>query len=164
MNISKKYRVLGIDPGLNITGYAVLDFAGADVSIVEAGAIKPDKSGTLQNRIAHIYADVREIIRDTKPETLAIEEIYSHYKHPKTSVIMAHARGAIILAAELCKIGVRNLPATKVKKSLTGNGHATKMQIQTAVQGFFKLPELPTPADVADAIAIALCAGRNVSV
>lgn len=161
MDQSKSVRILGIDPGLNITGYAVLDFRGADVSILEAGTIRPDSAGSLAARVAHIYLDIKEIIADTKPAVLAVEQIYSHFKHPKTSVIMAHARGAILLAAELAKISVKNIPATKVKKSLTGNGHATKLQMQTSVQGIFKLPELPTPPDVADAIAIALCAGRN---
>ena len=161
MDNSKSLRILGIDPGLNITGYAVLDFVGRDVSILEAGAIRPNAKGSLANRVAHIYMDVKEIIADTKPAILAVEQIYSHFKHPRTSVIMAHARGAILLAAELAKIRVQDIPATKVKKSLTGNGHATKLQMQTSVQGVFNLPELPTPADVADAIAIALCAGRN---
>ena len=161
MNKSEKIRVLGIDPGLNITGYAVLDLVGINASIVEAGTIRPDSQGTLAARVAHIYKDVGEIISETRPQTLALEQIYSHYNFPRTSVIMAHARGAIILAAELANLSVKNLAATKIKKSITGNGHATKLQIQTAVQGIFNLPELPSPPDVADAIAIALCGGRN---
>ncbi|HHH76446.1 MAG TPA: crossover junction endodeoxyribonuclease RuvC, partial [Phycisphaerae bacterium] len=155
-------RILGIDPGLNITGYAVLDFARGSADIVEAGAFRTDSTGSLADRISQIYDDLSELIAELTPEVAAIEELYSHYKHPRTSILMGHARGVILLACQQGGLDLQSIAATKVKKSLTGNGHASKEQVQMAVQSVFNLPEPPKPADVADAIAIALCAGRIV--
>ena len=154
-------KILGIDPGLNITGYAALDFAGARPAIVEAGTIRTDAKADMPRRIEQIYTDLSEILADLKPDTVAIEKLYAHYKHPRTSILMGHARGVILLAAQQAGIAVRNLAATNVKKSLTGNGHASKLQVQRTIQAVFKLPELPQPPDVADAMAIALCGGRR---
>ena len=98
---------------------------------------------------------------ELRPDLVGIEQLYAHYKHPRTAILMGHARGVVLLACHNAGIGVRNLPATHVKKSLTGNGHATKMQMQRAIQALCKLKALPEPPDVADALAIALCAGRT---
>ncbi|MCE5325210.1 MAG: crossover junction endodeoxyribonuclease RuvC [Planctomycetaceae bacterium] len=155
------YRVLGIDPGLNITGYGVVDFVAGGPRIIEAGAIRTVAKADMPARIAQIYADLKEIIAEFHPDCVAVEKLYSHCSHPLTSVLMGHARGVILLAAAQAGIAVLNLPATKVKKSLTGNGHASKLQMQRSVQSVCKLPELPSPPDVADAIAIALCAGSE---
>jgi len=155
-------RVLGIDPGLQITGYAALDFAGREPTLVEAGTIRTDAKADMPRRIAQIHADLAEILGELSPDVVAIEQLYAHYKHPRTAILMAHARGIVLLAAEQAGVAVRNLSATKVKKSLTGNGHASKQQVQRAVQTVFRLPQIPQPPDVADALAIALCAGRRV--
>lgn len=157
------YRVLGIDPGLNITGYGAVDIGGAsDPDIVEAGTFRTDAKASLSERISQIYSDLAELIAEIQPDTVAIEELYAHYKHPRTSILMAHARGVIMLAAEQAGVAIRNVQATKVKKSLTGNGHATKRQMQLAIQSVCKLSTLPEPPDVADALAIAICAGRQI--
>ena len=157
------FRVLGIDPGLNITGYGVVDLGGADPRIVEAGTITTDAKATMAERITQIHDDLAELLKECKPDLVAIEQLYAHYKHPRTSILMAHARGVILLAARHAGVSVRDLAATKVKKSTTGNGHATKLQIQHAIQAIFNLSELPEPPDVADALAIALCGGRSVN-
>ncbi len=154
-------RILGIDPGLNVTGYALVDMGRGEAKIVEAGTIQTDAKAGLAGRITQIHADLSDIIREFAPDTAAVEKLYAHYKHPRTSILMAHARGAILLACEQAGVGVRDLPATKIKKSLTGNGHASKRQVQLAVQNLCKLPEPPSPPDVADALAIAICAGRQ---
>jgi len=156
------YRVLGIDPGLNITGYGVVDLGGKPV-IVEAGTIRTDAKADMPKRIAQIYAELTEILAELKPDLVAIEKRYAHYNHPRTSILMGHARGVILLAAQQAGVAIRNIPATKVKKSLTGNGHATKMQMQRAIQSICNLPALPEPPDVADALAIALCGGKGVT-
>jgi len=161
MEGASTYRVLGIDPGLNITGYGAVAFGRGEPRILEAGTIRTSEKAPLPRRIAQIHADVAALLAELRPDAVAIENLYAHYKHPRTSILMAHARGAIMLAAEQAGIAVRNLPATKVKKSLTGNGHASKQQMQRAIQALCRLDALPQPADVADAIAIALCAGRN---
>ena len=158
---SAKYRVLGVDPGLNITGYGLVDFAAGEPVVVEAGTIQTDPKANMPRRIEQIHVDLAELLREFKPDLVAIEKLYAHYKHPRTAILMAHARGAVMLAARQAGIGVRDLPATKVKKALTGNGHASKQQVQRAVQSQCSLKELPEPPDVADALAIALCAGRQ---
>jgi crossover junction endodeoxyribonuclease RuvC len=156
-------RILGIDPGLNICGYGVVDCAGATrPAIREAGAIRTDDSLPLGRRITQIHEEITAILREQAPDVLAVEQLYSHYKHPRTSVLMAHARGVILLAAEQAGVRIRHMPATRVKKGLTGNGHASKRQMQLAIQSLCGLSEPPTPADVADALAIAICAAREV--
>jgi len=162
MEGNSRYRVLGIDPGLNITGYGCVDFHGRDASVVEAGTLRTDAKASLAERITQIHADLTDLLADLQPDVMAVEQLYAHYKHPRTSILMAHARGVIMLAASQVGIAVRDMPATKVKKSLTGNGHASKSQMQHAIQSVCNLADLPQPADVADALAIALCAGRQV--
>ena len=154
-------RILGIDPGLNVTGYGVVDFTRGGPAIVEAGTIQTDSKADVAGRIAQIHADLAEILAEHKPDTVAVEKLYAHYRHPRTAILMAHARGAILLACSQAGLGVRDLPATKVKKSLTGNGHASKRQVQKAVQAACNLDRPPEPPDVADALALALCAGRQ---
>lgn len=157
------FRILGIDPGLNITGYGVVDLGGTDPRIIEAGTITTDSKATMAERIGQIHDDLAELLKECKPDLVAIEQIYAHYKHPRTAVLMAHARGVILLAARHAGVSVLDLPATKVKKSITGNGHATKLQVQQAVKAVFNLTDLPEPPDVSDALAIALCGGRCVN-
>jgi crossover junction endodeoxyribonuclease RuvC len=162
MDRNETHRILGIDPGLNITGYGAVDFRGSEFSVVEAGCIRTNSRGSIAERIEQVHADLSEIIAELNPHTIGVEKLYAHYAHPRTAIQMAHARGVILLAARQAGIAVRDLPSTKVKKSLTGQGHASKRQIQRAVQSVCRLEEMPTPPDVADAMAIALCAGRAV--
>ena len=155
------FRVLGIDPGLNITGYAVVDFGPREPAIIEAGTVRTDDKAPMAARIAQIHQEVSDILFEFKPDLAAVEQLYAHYGHPRTAILMGHARGVLLLACQQAGIAVRNLPATKIKKSLTGNGHASKEQMQRTVQMVCGLTKLPKPPDVADAIAIALCAGHE---
>src|SRR6201996_8919440 len=150
-------RVLGIDPGLNTTGYGVLDFTNNQPRLLEAGVVRSKASGTLPQRVKDIHDGVTEIIASLKPEVMAIEELYSHYERPTTAILMGHARGVIVLAAGDAGIPVVNYPATQIKKTITGNGHAAKWQMQEAIRNELNLPTIPEPPDVADALAIALC-------
>jgi crossover junction endodeoxyribonuclease RuvC len=152
-------RVLGIDPGLNTTGYGVIDFASRQPTLVEAGVVRGVKEGTLAERVREIHDGVAEVIASLKPAVLAIEELYSHYDHPTTAILMGHARGVIVLAAAQAGIPVTSYPATQIKKTITGNGHAAKWQMQEAIRHELNLPAAPDPPDVADALAIALCHG-----
>ena len=164
MTQAQRYRVLGIDPGLNITGYGIVDFAEAagEPAIIEGGTIRTDAKADIARRIEQIHADLTSLLAEFRPDLVAIENLYAHYAHPRTSILMAHARGVILLAAQQAGVAVRGLAATKVKKSLTGNGHASKLQVQRAIQAVCRLDTLPEPPDVADALAIALCAGRQL--
>ena len=156
------FRVLGVDPGLNITGYGAVDLAGGGPAIVEAGAIRTNAKADLADKITEIHTELSIIIAELKPDLVAVENLYSHYNHPRTAIVMGHARGVILLAARQAGVAVGHVAATEVKKHLTGNGHASKHQVQRAVAGLFRLAEPPNPPDVADAIAIALCAGKLV--
>ncbi len=160
-NSDKAYRILGIDPGLNITGYGVLEFGRGGPSVVEAGAIRTNAKGGIAERIQQLHADLTEIVDELRPDYAAMEKLYAHYKHPRTSILMAHARGVLMLACEQAGVAVRELAATEVKQHVTGNGHASKLQVQRAIQAVLKLSDLPQPPDVADTLAIALCAGRK---
>ena len=150
-------RVLGIDPGLNVTGYGVVEY-GNSLNIVDAGVIRGGNStNPMESRLSALFDGIQEIIDEFTPYEFAIEELYSHYERPKTAILMGHARGAMMLAAGKSQIPVNSYAATKVKKVLTGNGRAPKSQMQRAVQLQFNLKSIPDPPDVADALAIALC-------
>ena len=162
MTRTSSYRVLGIDPGLNITGYGCIECGREGPVIIEAGTIRPDPKADLAERITQIHADLTDAIAELNPEFVAVEKLYAHYAHPRTAITMAHARGVVLLAAQQAGVGVRHVAATEVKKSLTGNGHASKRQMQLAIQSVCKLDAPPEPADVADALAIALCAANRL--
>jgi crossover junction endodeoxyribonuclease RuvC len=149
--------VLGIDPGLNTTGYGVLEFTSRQPRLVEAGVVRGKQNASLAERVAEIHAGVADVIKSLAPEVLAIEELYSHYDRPTTAILMGHARGVILLAAAEAGIPVESYRATQIKKTITGNGHAAKWQIQSAVRQELGLAADPEPPDVADALAIALC-------
>jgi len=150
-------RVLGIDPGLNTTGYGVLDYAPAGPQVCEAGVVRGKARGEMAERLHLIYEGVVDVIASLKPTVMAIEELYSHYDRPRTAILMGHARGVICLAAAAHDIPVVPYAATQIKKVLTGNGRAPKSQMQLAIQRELALDDPPEPHDVADALAIALC-------
>ena len=156
-------RILGIDPGLHITGYAVLDTARTDTTIVDAGIIRTNRRHELARRLDVLSKELVELLDEHKPAVLAVEELYSHYRFPRTGILMGHARGVILQAAANAGMKVKAYSATRVKKSITGSGRAGKLQVQRAVKQHFKLKKLPTPADVADALAIALCCANELS-
>lgn len=150
-------RVLGVDPGINVTGYAVLEKIGQKIRVLEAGVVRGKSKDTLPLRILEIYQNLEEIMHRWQPEVMAMEEIYSHYQRPRTAILMGHVRGVIALLAAKNNISLFNYSATAVKKLLTGSGRATKDQMQRAIQTEFQLKKLPEPPDLADALAIALC-------
>jgi crossover junction endodeoxyribonuclease RuvC len=152
-------RVLGIDPGLKVTGYGLIEYRGREAALIEAGVIRlPSSSGdNLGARLERLFDSVREVIAEFDPGKVCLEEVYSHAEYPRTAILMGHARGVICLAARLSKVSVVNLPAKRLKQAVTGNGNATKLQVQRAVQHHFSLEGVPHPPDVADALAAALC-------
>ena len=93
-------RILGIDPGLGITGYGVIDTSGNDSKIIEAGIIRSNPKKRIEKRLSEIYKKIIGLIRDTSPDVVVLEQLYSHYKHPRTSILMGHTRGIICLAIE----------------------------------------------------------------
>jgi crossover junction endodeoxyribonuclease RuvC len=155
-------RVLGIDPGLNITGYSILDVRDRKIKLVEAGVIRTNDKHELGERLNEIGREIGKVIAQFAPEALAVEELYSHYEHPKTAIIMGHARGVIFLKAAEAGVSIFPYASTRIKKSLTGNGRATKAQVQRMIRSTLNLLEVPEPPDVADALAIALCHCRTL--
>jgi crossover junction endodeoxyribonuclease RuvC len=169
-------RVLGIDPGLRLTGYGCVDALGqSPPTLVEAGVFRLGKGGgsvagradalTVSSRLKELDHDVREAIGRLKPGIVAVESLFAHYDHPTTAIVMGHARGVILLVIAQAGVRLMEFKPNEIKKSLTGHGHADKARMQRAIQTIFGLVEPPKPPDVADALAIALCAaGRLGSV
>lgn len=156
-------RILGIDPGLRLTGYGLVELAQGQIEphLVEAGVIRLKEKTSLESRLSALHRDLVELIEEFSPDVAAVEKLYAHYKHPRTAVIMGHARGVILLAAQQRGLEIEHLPSTEVKRAMTGYGHASKEQMQRAVASQCNLPEPPSPPDVADAIAIALTCARR---
>ncbi len=158
-------RILGIDPGLRLTGYGCIDIEPdqpyAKPIIVEAGVLRLDAGTSIASRLAELYRDLSELIKQTQPESIIVEKLYAHYAHPTTAIKMGHARGVILLAAQQQGVLIHEVAATAVKKAIVGHGHAGKEQVQLAIQSICGLPEPPSPNDVADALAIAITGARH---
>jgi crossover junction endodeoxyribonuclease RuvC len=148
--------ILGIDPGLNTTGYGVIDVSSGKVRLLEAGVVR-SHSKSLGAKVGEIYSGIREVVETFSPDIVALEQLYTHYDRPTTAILMGHARGCICLAANQSGIDVISYGATKIKKILTGSGRATKDQVQRAIKLELGLEKYPEPPDVADALAVALC-------
>ena len=149
--------ILGIDPGLNRTGYAILERTTRQPKLREGGVLRPDPKLPLAERILDLGRSLKEIIAEFQPQVLAIEQVFSVSRFPKTAILMAHARGALMFAAADQGIPVAHYTPTQIKRLLTGSGHASKEQIQLAIQQELKLEAVLEPNDVADAFAVALC-------
>ena len=156
MGQSTTTRILGIDPGLNITGYGVLEYSPRGPVILEAGVVRGGK-GSIETRLQRLHDGLTEVLASFTPQYVALEELYSHYERPRTAILMGHARGVICLAAGQAGADVSHYAATRIKKLLTGSGRANKLQVQQAICREFNMREAPDPPDVADALAIALC-------
>lgn len=155
-------RVLGVDPGLTITGYAVVEWGGEQPVLLEAGTIRPTRGAALPARLLAIADDLADVMGEFHPNVLGLESLYSEYRHPRSALQMAHARGVVCLAAAQAGIEVVDIVPTAVKSAVVGAGRATKEQVQRTIQTLYALEELPTPADVADAIAIATAVAYRV--
>lgn len=149
-------RILGIDPGLGITGYGIIDDDKNRFRLVEAGVIKTSREKPLEQRLKKIYQGVSELIKRYNPKVLVLEELYSHYKHPTTSILMGHGRGAVCLAGGENNMPVINYPAKRIKKAVTGNGNASKDQVQKMIENILGIDAVRIPLDVTDALAVAI--------
>lgn len=156
-------RILGIDPGLQVCGYALMEAEGGRERLVEAGVIRTPGEAALEGRLDQIARDMQILLERFGPEVVAVEQLYSHYAHPRTAILMGHARGVILQKCAEAGVEVRSYSATRIKKSVTGNGRASKEQMQRTVQTILALPEPPEPNDVADAIAVALCCANSMT-
>jgi crossover junction endodeoxyribonuclease RuvC len=154
-------RFLGIDPGLLVCGYACLEVGSDCEKLIEAGVIRTPADLALEQRLDRIAGDTSSLLESLRPDIVAVEELYSHYAHPRTAILMGHARGVILQKCAEAAIEVKSFSATRIKKSITGNGRASKEPMQKTIQTVLCLPKLPEPSDVADAIAAALCCANS---
>ncbi len=158
-------RVLGIDPGLSLTGYGCVELRPnvQEPALVEAGVLRLKAKAPMAFRLGQLYDDLTALLDELRPNIMVVEHLFSHYRHVRTAILMGHARGVVLLAGESRGVTIDELLPTEVKKAIAGNGHATKAQIQQAIMSQCRLAEPPSPPDVADAIAIALCAARRLA-
>jgi crossover junction endodeoxyribonuclease RuvC len=155
-------RILGIDPGLRLTGYGVVDYHPLRPALVAGGVIRLDDKQPVADRLVELERELDAIFEEYHPDICAVEQLYSHYAHPRTAILMGHARGVILLVARRRDVRLEQFAANRIKQSVVGNGHAGKAQMQWAIQSLWNLPKPPEPPDVADALGVALCCGRHV--
>ncbi|MEO1130415.1 MAG: crossover junction endodeoxyribonuclease RuvC [Planctomycetota bacterium] len=158
-------RVLGIDPGLQLTGFGCLDFDGGweqTPRLVDAGVIRLKPGDSISSRLSVLERDLRELMEELTPQAACVEALFSHYAHPRTAVTMAHARGVILLTLQRAGVELVELPPAEVKKALTGSGRASKEQMQAAIAAVLSLPSQPEPPDVADALGVAMAGARRL--
>jgi len=167
-------RILGIDPGLQVCGYACVETVGLqkkeeilrcaqnDIKLIEAGVFRTDAEATIEARLNQIAEDIDTVLVKFRPDMVAVEQLYSHYAHPRTAILMGHARGVILQRCAQAGIEVKSFSATRIKKSITGNGRASKEQIQRTIKTLLALSAVPEPNDVADAIAVGLCCANSL--
>lgn len=155
-------RILGIDPGLRLTGYGVIEYHPIKPGLVDGGVIRLNEKTAICARLLELETELDAILAEHKPDVCAVETLYAHYAHPRTAILMGHARGVVLLVATRRRVAVEEFPANRIKQSVAGHGHAGKRQMQLAVQSIWNLKEPPEPPDVADALAVALCCGRDL--
>lgn len=157
--------VLGIDPGTATTGYGVVRGQGAmAVSLVECGVIRTKARDPLPARLEEIYDGVRELISRHRPTALSVEDVF-YSRNVRTTVVLGHARGVILLAAQQAGIPVHEYPPAEIKKAVVGHGGASKEQVQFMLTRLLRLKAVPQPTDAADGVAAALayCLAPNLS-
>lgn len=153
---TKVLRILGIDPGTAIVGWAVLEETDGTVKAVSYGHITTSPKNTTAERLFEVVKDLEQIIEKYRPQEAAVEDLF-FFKNVKTVMKVSQARGSILLTLERFCVNIFEYTPLQVKQALTGYGRAEKRQIQLMVKNILKLKEIPKPDDTADAIAIALC-------
>ena len=154
-------RILGIDPGLAIVGYGVVDKVGNAYKTIDYNAITTMAHTPIENRIKIIYDEISLLLEKLKPDALSIEELFFN-NNSKTAIAVGQARGVVLLAAVEHNVPIYEYTPLQVKQALTGYGRASKTQIQQMMKNILALSEIPKPADVADALAIAVCHGNSM--
>jgi len=149
-------RVLGVDPALRTTGYGAIERRNGRVHLVEAGVVVPRVGGTLEERLRELHDGICEVIAQTAPSLVVIEELYTSYRNPRAALLMGHARGVLCLASAQAGVAVHTLGHARVKRALVGSGSARKDQVNAMVTRLLGLRQAPKPNDVSDALALAL--------
>jgi crossover junction endodeoxyribonuclease RuvC len=148
-------RILGIDPGLGVTGYGVVEKAGSALVYIASGRIRSSERGELSARLAIILEGLAEVIETYDPAEVAVEKVFVNV-NPQSTLLLGQARGAAICAAVLARLPISEYTALQVKQAVVGQGHARKEQVQEMVKRLLRLPSAPG-ADASDALACAIC-------
>ena len=157
-------KILGIDPGLQVCGYACIESKSGETTLIEAGVIRTTAGKAIETRLNQIAEDIDSILDKFKPDVVGVEQLYSHYAHPRTAILMGHARGVILQRCAAAGVEVKSFGATRIKKCITGNGHASKEQMQRTIKTLLGLSAVPEPNDVADAISAAMCCAESMRI
>ncbi|MGN0709950.1 MAG: crossover junction endodeoxyribonuclease RuvC [Anaerovoracaceae bacterium] len=153
-------RILGIDPGYAIMGWAVLDYKGNHFTSIDYDSITTDAGTPMPYRLQHLYSELCAVIEKYKPEEASIEELF-YYSNQKTVIHVGEARGVAVLACVNNSLVVNEYTPLQIKQALVGYGRADKKQVQAMVKAILNLPEVPKPDDTADAVAAAICHGHS---
>ena len=152
--------ILGIDPGLAIVGWGVVQYAANRFAPMAYGSIQTKAGIPVEDRLSQIYDRLSEIIEKYKPDAISVEELFWN-TNVTTGIVVAEARGVILLCAKMHGVPIYEYTPMQVKQAVVGYGNATKHQVQDMTKRILKLEKLPKPDDAADAIAIALCHARS---
>jgi len=149
-------RILGIDPGLVVTGYGVVDIKDSNVKILEAGTIEPNTKDLFEVRLLKVHLHITTILQAHHPDVVVLEKLYAHSKHPATAPVLGHVRGVICLAIAQKKIKLVEQSVKRIRKALIGNGNATKVQMQEFVKRLLNIKSDGFKLDASDALSLAL--------
>ena len=153
-------RILGIDPGYAILGYGVIEKTGNHFRAIDYGAVTTHKDMPMDQRLAHLYDSLREIIEEQRPDVASIEQLYFN-NNAKTAINVGQARGVAVLACVKGGVPIAEYTPLQIKQALVGYGRADKKQVQFMVKTMLNLAEVPKPDDTADALAAAICHGHS---
>ncbi len=151
--------ILGVDPGLRVTGYGVIECAegkSGGIRLLEAGVVEPKPTDALPSRIDRIYQNLDNVISEYRPQVMVLEKLYAHYRHPTTACILGHARGVICLLCARRQLRFVEHSVKRIRQSLVGYGNATKQQTQGVVAQLLRVPADQLTLDASDALALAL--------
>ena len=148
--------ILGVDPGLNITGLGLVGFDKRHLRLIDTAYIRTSAKQSLSQRLEKIYSGLLQTIRKNRPDVLVLEKLYVHHRHTTTAFLLGHARGVICLVSSLENIKLQEYPVTRINKAVLGRGNASKEQVQRMMQTVFNLKSALQPQDIADALALAV--------
>ena len=155
-------RILGIDPGIAIVGFGLIEANAGQVQMLQYGAITTEAGLPLAKRLYQIGNDMEELLRQCKPDAISIEELFFN-NNITTGIAVAHGRGVLLYAAEKCGVPLFEYTPSQVKQAVVGYGKAEKRQVMDMTKRLLKLKAVPRPDDAADALALALCHARSAT-
>lgn len=148
--------ILGVDPGLKATGYGFISYEGQQIRLVEAGTIEPKQKDVIPKRINNVYNNLDKLLGQYQPGVMILEKLYAHYKHPATAFVLGHVRGVICLLCARRNIKLVEYSVKRIRKAITGNGNASKLQTQRVVGHILRINASELTLDASDALALAL--------